>query len=72
MVAVIPTCSSLWVYLDFEGLIWHLPEIYLRFEGRILTVPEVYFRFKGLLIRRSTDTNGFDATLFRHFGGVST
>lgn len=21
MVAVIPTCSSLWVYLDFEGLI---------------------------------------------------
>ena len=33
MVAVIPTFSSLWVYLDFEGLIWRLPEIYLRFKG---------------------------------------
>ena len=33
MVAVIPTFSSLWVYLDFEGLISMLREVYFRFKG---------------------------------------
>ena len=36
MVAVIPTCSSLWVYLDFEGLICSLSEVYFHFEGLLI------------------------------------
>ena len=36
MVAVIPTFSSLWVYLDFEGLICPLSEVYFHFEGLLI------------------------------------
>ena len=52
MVAVIPTFSSLWIYLDFEGLICPLSE--------------VYFRFEGLLFCRTASISGFMATPFRH------
>lgn len=36
MVAVIPTFSLLWVYLDFEGLICPLSEVYFHFEGLLI------------------------------------
>lgn len=58
MVAVIPTFSSLWIYLDFEGLIFPLSE--------------VYFRFEGLLFCRTASISGFMATPFRHCCAVST
>ena len=55
MFGYIPNIVS---FFDFEGLIWHLPEIYLRFEGLIWPLREVYSRFEGLMAEYSRSKIG--------------